>query len=746
MGLWGKRSASRTRGRSKKRASFVLVMSIALTFAFARISAAAVGGFEIDADQSATPNALYSGNDSNGAGDDWAQGATKNGVFLPKATGTGTASDCWGSHIDKNTALPAGPVTFVCDGSSDSKLKAINDEETTVGGGNKQTDTSWTKIAPGNVTGKDDVSQAYAYASVVGGCPGQSGNDTVLRLAAFRGDNTGDTFWGFEFDQTPPDNFTALKANDGNGGQSFDLNFHRHAGDFLISYEVPGSSGTNVVLQVFQYKNPSGTVGNPENAGSFQLVNPGGSLPGCTRLATNDNHEIQAPPWNVPTCDATSDGGGNTCRIANGTNALSTKKQLIAARDFEEASIDLTALGITPCVSTFIFTSRASSGSGGTDIGSAQLKDVGGGDFNLCSSISGVKFKDLNADGLKGTNDPGLNGWTIKLYQDTNSNQTLDATDLANQGTGFPKSTTTATVSGTDGSYKFANLPSGDYIICEVLQSTWTQSTPSNQVCHAGNPPLADGGFAVNLAGVDVSGQNFGNFQNGSISGVKFKDANANGLQDTSEYNATTGAGGLGGWTIKLYQDNNATGGVGDGSLTSADTQASGWPKTTTTTTSATSTNGTYSFTGVPPGDYVVCEVVDNAPAGPSNTPPAETHVGWVQSYPTASTTGSGGCTLSGAELGARGWPVTVTSGSSTTAQNIGNTPLSNITVTFNPLAKLPDGTTAATKATSISCVDKGAGTGSGSVGSNTNSNTKTTDDVKLNQSSVVCTITYTDP
>jgi hypothetical protein len=61
--------------------------------------------------------------------------------------------------------------------------------------------------------------------------------------------------------------------------------------------------------------------------------------------------------------------------------------------------------------------------------------------------------------------------------------------------------------------------------------------------------------------------------------------------------------------------------------------------------------------------------------------------------------------------------------------------------VGFLPQATLPNGDPA-TKATEISCVD----TNNNSVGSSQNTNTLTTNNVLTNQSSVVCTITYTDP
>jgi len=35
-------------------------------------------------------------------------------------------------------------------------------------------------------------------------------------------------------------------------------------------------------------------------------------------------------------------------------------------------------------------------------------------------SISGLKWNDLNGDGIRQTNEPGLQGWTINLYTDSN--------------------------------------------------------------------------------------------------------------------------------------------------------------------------------------------------------------------------------------------------------------------------------------------------------------------------------------
>src|SRR5262249_4900790 len=140
----------------------------------------------------------------------------------------------------------------------------------------------------------------------------------------------------------------------------------------------------------------------------------------------------------------------------------------LAPRDFAEASIDLAAFGITPCFTNVIFTSRSAHVLTGADV-----QDVGGANFPLCGSKSGVKFRDDNGNGVQDSGEPGLNGWTIKLYKDLNSNQKLDSTEVATATTA-----TTATDNGVDGSYSFESLGTGDYVACEVQQTDWFQSRP----------------------------------------------------------------------------------------------------------------------------------------------------------------------------------------------------------------------------------------------------------------------------
>src|SRR4029453_2776896 len=130
----------------------------------------------------------------------------------------------------------------------------------------------------------------------------------------------------------------------------------------------------------------------------------------------------------------------------------------------------------------------------------------------------------------------------------------------------------------------------GHYLVCEVAQATWTQSAPDNTKCAAGSPTLADGGFAVTItSGSSEPNNNFGNFQQGTKSGVKFEDEDADGLKETGDAL-------LPGWTINAYADTES-----DGLLDLTDYQAGA------AATDDTDANGAYSLS-LNPGKYVVCE------------------------------------------------------------------------------------------------------------------------------------------
>src|SRR5207247_1790148 len=175
--------------------------------------------------------------------------------------------------------------------------------------------------------------------------------------------------------------------------------------------------------------------------------------------------------------------------------------------------------------------------------------------------VSGHKYEDPNADGDL-SDGTGLSGWTIKVYTDA-------ATPV------FVTSTTT----NGGGAYSF-DLQPGKYLVCEVLEASFTQSAPPGTDC-SGISGVADGGFKVTVTSSGTfAGNDFGNYTTGKVSGHKYEDPNADGdLSDGT---------GLSGWTIKLYTD-----------------AATLFPYTTL----FRSGGGAYSF-DLQPGDYLVCEVL----------------------------------------------------------------------------------------------------------------------------------------
>jgi hypothetical protein len=588
-------------------------------------SADNIGGFEIDADHTTPGDALYSGNNG---GNDWAQGASNQGIFRASTSAPHTAAaDCYGSNIDKNPSA-VGPSALICDGNSDSNLDSLEPEQNIVSPSGKSPDDVW-PVKPGNVRPKNDFSHAYVHAnSVDSPCDSDTlADDVVLHLGGHVGDNEGSHFWGYEFMANPPSGFGNLKAND---GSSFDLDFNRQVGDILVSFTVPGNTSEPVELELFKVTG--------FNADGSAIFSPAGALAGCpagqsqgfSLLRTNNFDDVKAPPWNVPACDPTADNSANTCRLANGTTPA---EDLLPPRDFAEASVDLTAFGISPCFTNVVFSSRSSHVLDGADV-----QDVGGADFPLCGAKSGTKFHDRNANGVRDAGEPGLAGWKIKLYKDADGDNVLEDSDDGTTGNGAVPFRPAATT-GANGSYSFANLPNGDYIVCEVQQAGWTQSLPNAGTADKANcsidPTLGATGRGFTMTGVDHTGNDFGNFRNGTKSGTKFNDLNGDGDRDSGEP-------GLAGVQIHLFGTDGRGTAIDRHTTTAVDNPA-------TTTVDET---GRYSFS-VPPGAYTVCESV---PAG------------FTQSFPTSGASCSGHSGASGL-----GYAITLTSGQVDSGNDFGN-------------------------------------------------------------------------
>jgi len=191
----------------------------------------------------------------------------------------------------------------------------------------------------------------------------------------------------------------------------------------------------------------------------------------------------------------------------------------------------------------------------------------------VAGEIHGSKWNDLDGDGIRDGGEPGLEGWII--YLDQNQNAQLD-----------PEETSIAT--DANGDYSFLDLLPNTYTVAEVLQSGWAQTYPAGDGTHS--VPLESGQVVEDV--------DLGNWATqGEIHGSKWHDLDGDGVWDGEE-------SGLEGWTIYLDQNQNDQLDAGETSTT-------------------TDVDGSYSFTSLPAGTYVVAEVLQTD---------------WEQTYPGVAT------------------------------------------------------------------------------------------------------------
>jgi hypothetical protein len=183
-------------------------------------------------------------------------------------------------------------------------------------------------------------------------------------------------------------------------------------------------------------------------------------------------------------------------------------------------------------------------------------RDVTGllfGNRAVAPTVSGVKFNDVNGNGVRDADEPGLAAVTIRL------------TDASN----VVRTTTT----DTSGAFSFANVAAGAYVVSEVVPNGFMQTAPA-----------APGTFAITVtAGQPIGPLLFGNRMTqgtGSISGRKILDFDGNGVFDGNDR-------GFEGIVFELRNTNGAL--------------------VATTTSDA---QGNFMFRDVPLGTYVLSEIL----------------------------------------------------------------------------------------------------------------------------------------
>ncbi len=239
------------------------------------------------------------------------------------------------------------------------------------------------------------------------------------------------------------------------------------------------------------------------------------------------------------------------------------------------------------------------------------------------SILAGDKFEDMDGKG-ESTEGDGLSGWTIRLFEWDG-----DSWD-------FEDDTTT----DAGGMFNFGNIQPGKYLLCEQEQSSWYQSVPSDSTTPPAGAVVTScindvtwgsaKGYRIEIVDVPVAtttatvddqevviaeplegddefpgqvfdGFRFGNYQKGSIGGIKWNDEDSNGVLCTEEMDAndecTEEQAPDNKWYIAYSGPYN-----NGGEWTSA---------------------GTFSFTNLEPGTYTLSESMQS---------------GWAQTYPYLST------------------------------------------------------------------------------------------------------------
>ncbi|MEX2187071.1 MAG: SdrD B-like domain-containing protein [Pirellulales bacterium] len=190
------------------------------------------------------------------------------------------------------------------------------------------------------------------------------------------------------------------------------------------------------------------------------------------------------------------------------------------------------------------------------------------------ATVSGKKYRDIDGDGVRDDNEPGLAGWTIQILDD--QGELVDETETDG-----------------DGNYEFTDLDGGTYTIVEVMQNNWVQTAPLG----GSHMTTVDGGQSV-------GDFDFGNFELATVHGTKWSDKDKDGIRDEGEP-------GLAGVFVWADADNDGIWdpGAEQFTFTMSDDPA----------TEDIDETGSYWIENLYPGDYTIREIV---PAGYVRTYP----------------------------------------------------------------------------------------------------------------------------
>ncbi|MCE5974032.1 hypothetical protein LZA78_11105, partial [Sinirhodobacter sp. WL0062] len=240
--------------------------------------------------------------------------------------------------------------------------------------------------------------------------------------------------------------------------------------------------------------------------------------------------------------------------------------------------------------------------------------------------VVGIKFNDIDSDGVQDAGEEVMSGWEIRAYIDLDRDGLLDqneydfgayATDLTDEFGAFELNFFLDAQIPNNGGY----VADAQFIIVEVMQDGWEQGSGGVSVLsptlNTGSEELGPLGYVYDPVKNDLNktldGFDFGNYEpTGNITGEKYEDVTGNGAGGTDTP--------IAGWTIYLFDDSIDTdnsGGLSEAEISAA--LSSGTPVATT----STNDSGVYYFGDVMVGDYFVIEDMDGPDGNwmPTSTP-----------------------------------------------------------------------------------------------------------------------------
>ena len=157
-------------------------------------------------------------------------------------------------------------------------------------------------------------------------------------------------------------------------------------------------------------------------------------------------------------------------------------------------------------------------------VGEETRSDIGAVEKAFAELIGSV-FHDVNADGARGVNEPGLEEWLVYLDEDNDDERDEDEPFA---------------MTDEFGQYQLQDVSPGDHHVkLSAPNDLWIPTSPSRHVELSAGQHVTD----IDFGNLPVAGQ---------VEGTQFSDVNGNGIQDDGEL-------GLPGWVVFADRDDEST-------------------------------------------------------------------------------------------------------------------------------------------------------------------------------------------